>query len=100
MVELARLGGPRIKSAILIGTDAGLIATALRAEAPDVKIIEITGLSGGDLMRRVVEIAAQEATSGDSVLLAPACASMDQFKNYAERGELFAGAVRERINAK
>ena len=100
MVELARLGGPRIKSAILIGTDAELIATALRTEAPDVKIIEITGLSGGDLMRRVVEIAAQEATSGDSVLLAPACASMDQFKNYAERGELFAAAVREQINAK
>jgi UDP-N-acetylmuramoylalanine--D-glutamate ligase len=38
-----------------------------------------------------------QAKSGDVVLLAPACASMDQFKNYAERGDLFASAVKEKI---
>lgn len=99
MRELARLAGARIRSAILIGSDAKLIAEALRKEAPHVKIIEVEGGNGDDLMRRVVKIASTEAHPGDSVLLAPACASMDQFKNYAERGELFSAAVKELINA-
>jgi UDP-N-acetylmuramoylalanine--D-glutamate ligase len=48
-------------------------------------------------MRRAVSLAHLQAKSGDVVLLAPACASMDQFKNYAERGDFFAQAVKEKI---
>ena len=50
-----------------------------------------------ELMREVVAKARELAVAGDSVLLAPACASMDQFKDYADRGEKFVAAIREVI---
>jgi UDP-N-acetylmuramoylalanine--D-glutamate ligase len=49
-------------------------------------------------MHSVMSIVKQIAVSGDVVLLAPACASMDQFKNYADRGESFTLAARQAFN--
>ena len=88
----------RIKAAILIGQDAPIIATALSKEAPHIPYY-LMPYSGDslELMREVVEKARELAVAGDSVLLAPACASMDQFKDYADRGEKFVAAVREVI---
>ena len=98
MDELVERCKGRIKAAILIGTDAPLIEAALRKYAPEIQVASIDpGLKGLDVMRRAVALAHVQATSGDVVLLAPACASMDQFKNYAERGEFFATAVKEKI---
>ena len=62
--------------------------------APDVPVIEIVEQDKVLIMQRVVEAARSIATDGDVVLLAPAAASMDQFKDYADRGHRFADAVR------
>ena len=98
MGPLVERCGLRIKAAILIGQDASIIATALSKFAPQVPyfIMPFNGDSL-ELMRDVVSKAQELAVSGDTVLLAPACASMDQFNDYADRGEKFAGMVRDLV---
>ena len=98
MGPLVERCGLRIKAAILIGQDASIIATALTKFAPHVPyfIMPFNGDSL-ELMRDVVSKAQELAVSGDTVLLAPACASMDQFNDYADRGEKFAGMVRDLV---
>ncbi|MEY4019950.1 MAG: hypothetical protein RL484_102 [Actinomycetota bacterium] len=100
MGELVERIKSRVRVAILIGEDRELIAKELSEHAPAIEILRIDTPSqyskGGDdnsLMETVIRAAKERAISGDTVLLAPACASMDQFISYGDRGDRFRTAV-------
>lgn len=73
--------------AVLIGRDAEKIAEALKETGVPLIVARD--------MRDAVRISAAEAKEGDAVLMSPACASFDMFKNYVHRAEVFISAVRE-----
>ena len=94
MDDLVRRTASRIKAAIIIGKDGEQIATALEKHAPKVKIYRMPKSdTPEELMDHVVACAKEIAELGDTVLLAPACASMDQFNSYSHRGDLFSQSV-------
>jgi UDP-N-acetylmuramoylalanine--D-glutamate ligase len=97
---------PRLAGAVLLGRDRAELVRSLARHAPAVPVVEVpsgddeqmasrTSAGGAEeVMRRAVEAAARLARPGDTVLLAPAAASMDVFTDYAHRGRAFADAVR------
>jgi UDP-N-acetylmuramoylalanine--D-glutamate ligase len=75
----------KVRSAVLMGKDAALLEQALRDVVDTVRVSD---------MKQAVKTARTLARQGDTVLLAPACASLDQYRDFQERGRLFADAVR------
>jgi UDP-N-acetylmuramoylalanine--D-glutamate ligase len=82
----------RVRVAIVIGLERQPILDAFARLAPTTQVFEVES-EPAEVMSEAVRIAKEIAIEGDVVLLAPAAASMDQFKDYAQRGELFASAV-------
>ncbi|MFK4067975.1 UDP-N-acetylmuramoyl-L-alanine--D-glutamate ligase [Streptomyces sp. NPDC029674] len=91
--ELVAGAAKRLRGAVLIGADRELIREALARHAPEVPVVDLDRTDTG-AMSEAVRRAAELAQPGDTVLMAPACASMDMFTNYNKRGEAFADAVR------
>nr|WP_307487033.1 UDP-N-acetylmuramoyl-L-alanine--D-glutamate ligase [Microbacterium trichothecenolyticum] len=96
--DLVRARGGAVRAAIVIGTERDDIVAAFARHAPAVPLFEVDHAETEDVMAQVVELAAGAARDGDTVLLAPAAASFDQFASYSDRGERFAAAVRAWIS--
>lgn len=82
---LAPLAAEKVRAAVLMGRDAPLLEDVFR------NVIPVTRVAN---MREAVAAARTWARPGDTVLLAPACASLDQYRDYQERGQVFIDAVR------
>ncbi len=85
--DFSPLAGPVrefVKAVVLLGRDAPRLAAALTGAAPIVRVADMAG---------AVRAAMERAAPGDTVLLSPACASLDMFKNYGARGDAFMAAV-------
>jgi UDP-N-acetylmuramoylalanine--D-glutamate ligase len=82
---LAQAFRGKVRHAVLIGKDAAVLAAALQG----VCTVETVAS-----MPDAVAAAARIARAGDTVLLSPACASLDMFRDYGQRGDVFAAAVR------
>ncbi|OKL48966.1 UDP-N-acetylmuramoylalanine--D-glutamate ligase [Boudabousia liubingyangii] len=90
--ELVAEVASRLRAAIIIGEDRTALREAFQTHAPQLPVVEVDGHE--DFLMSVVHEAVALSRPGDTILLAPACASWDQFKSYSERGDLFADAVR------
>ncbi|WP_223263209.1 UDP-N-acetylmuramoyl-L-alanine--D-glutamate ligase [Arthrobacter sp. NamB2] len=108
--DLVREHAKRLRAVVLLGADPAPLESALSRHAPDVPVSLHPSLhtgqgydggspdpvTGATLMQWAVTEAARLAQDGDTVLMAPAAASMDQFSSYAHRGAAFMAAVHAR----
>jgi UDP-N-acetylmuramoylalanine--D-glutamate ligase len=94
--DLVRRTHGRMRAVVLLGVDRDRIRDALARHAPEVPVVEVPRTDTG-AMDDVVAAAAGFARPGDTVLLAPGCASWDMYRDYAQRGDEFAESVRRQV---
>lgn len=86
--QLAEVARQHLRAAVLIGRDANLLEKVLKDIVPIVRAQD---------MNEAVNQSSELAQAGDNVLLSPACASFDMYRNFEHRGQVFSDAVREHI---
>ncbi|WP_235931625.1 UDP-N-acetylmuramoyl-L-alanine--D-glutamate ligase [Actinomyces respiraculi] len=91
--ELVTRVRSRLRAAVVLGREQEAVVAALRDGAPDLPLVQVPDGEGAAVIDAAVRAAASLAHPGDTVILAPAAASWDQFRSYAERGDLFAAAA-------
>jgi UDP-N-acetylmuramoylalanine--D-glutamate ligase len=94
--DLVATHAHRLRGAILIGVDRGVIAEALAKRAPQVPVVVLDDMDPA-VMTQVVAQAGAWARPGDVVLMSPGCASQDMYTGYAQRGQYFVDAARQWI---
>ncbi|MDO5031388.1 UDP-N-acetylmuramoyl-L-alanine--D-glutamate ligase [Corynebacterium sp.] len=94
VTELLRTHGLQMKAAVVMGVDKQLLVDALAKYAPTVPVSVIDSTDPAEAMEQAVAAAVQHAEAGDTVLLAPAAASLDMYSGMGQRGDFFAAAVR------
>jgi UDP-N-acetylmuramoylalanine--D-glutamate ligase len=93
--DLVKRHAARLRAVVLIGVDRDALRSAFERHAPGLPLYEVAADDTEEVMPTAVRLAGEAAQTGDTVLLAPAAASMDQFADYAERGHRFQSAVNE-----
>ena len=86
--------GKKLRAAVIIGADTQELEGLFAAHLPN---LPLRVISGERVMAEAVSAAIDFASSGDTVLLAPAAASMDQFQDYADRGNQFQAEVKRQV---
>jgi UDP-N-acetylmuramoylalanine--D-glutamate ligase len=89
--------GPTVRAVVVIGADPTPVLEAFGRHAPSVPVLQVEATDTDLVMPEAIRYAASVARPGDTVLLAPAAASFDQFGSYADRGRRFAAAVHEHL---
>ncbi|MCQ4620773.1 UDP-N-acetylmuramoyl-L-alanine--D-glutamate ligase [Corynebacterium sp. CCUG 71335] len=92
--QLVRDHAHQFRAVALLGVDRDVIAGAVDKHAPDVNVFVTDSSDPVTAMNDVVRFASEQAKEGDSVILAPAAASLDMYSGMAQRGNLFADAAR------
>lgn len=85
---------PALRAAVLLGVDRQVLADELAAVAPQVPVTVVDGTDPVAAMAEVVAVARGYARPGDTVVLAPAAASLDMYPGMSRRGDLFARFAR------
>lgn len=92
--QLVRDHAHQFRAVALLGLDRDVIAGVVDKHAPDVNVFVTDSSDPVTAMNDVVRFASEQAKEGDSVILAPAAASLDMYSGMAQRGNLFADAAR------
>ncbi|MDY5784901.1 UDP-N-acetylmuramoyl-L-alanine--D-glutamate ligase [Corynebacterium sp.] len=91
--ELVRDHAEQFRAVAVLGTDRAIIADAVAAHAPGVPVFVTDSDDPEQAITDVVNFAAAQARAGDTVMLAPAAASLDMFSGMSQRGDMFAAAA-------
>lgn len=94
VAELIAAHGSRMSAAALLGVDAPLIAAELARQYPQLPVHVTASTDRAEAMADLAEFVAEVVQPGDTVMLAPAAASLDMYSGMGERGDIFAAAMR------